>query len=200
MCSGSGVARTASRWSPPSAIALPADFPFAVDDLPAAPLDLVYIDDTVDVMLRLLPRPPSSRGSVRGTSRTTARGGRQPADQLRHEPPRPDHSAGRHGPHPCPVFHLCQLPRAGELRVSPAAARGPAHVFVEMLRRFDSGQVSYFSAPPGATRGRSATAEKFLVINGTAWTFHVTYGQRFEALVDGEVPRVVNTVPGWAHT
>jgi UDP-2-acetamido-2,6-beta-L-arabino-hexul-4-ose reductase len=77
-------------------------------------------------------------------------------------------------------------------------------IFVEMLKTQDSGQVSYFTAFPGVTRGghyHHTKTEKFLVIKGIALF-------RFRNLVSDEVvqintsgdsPKIVDTVPGWVH-
>src|SRR5437867_8839626 len=76
--------------------------------------------------------------------------------------------------------------------------------FVEMLRTSDSGQISYFTARPGITRGEHyhhSKTEKFLVIKGAArFRFrHIVTDETFEVRVDGDDARVVETVPGWAH-
>ena len=78
-------------------------------------------------------------------------------------------------------------------------------IFVEMLRTCDSGQFSYFTAHPGVTRGshyHHTKTEKFLVIKGFArFGFrHVVTNQSYEVFSSGEVPQVVQTVPGWAHS
>lgn len=80
-------------------------------------------------------------------------------------------------------------------------ARG---VFVEMLKTKDSGQFSYFTAHPGITRGghyHHTKTEKFLVISGKAhFRFrHITSGEYYELFTEGEVPKIVETVPGWSH-
>ena len=77
-------------------------------------------------------------------------------------------------------------------------------VFVEMLKTQDSGQISYFSAHPGITRGdhyHHSKAEKFLVIKGTArFAFrHLVSGETFELNSLGGEARIVETVPGWVH-
>lgn len=77
-------------------------------------------------------------------------------------------------------------------------------VFVEMLKTPDSGQFSYFTAPPGITRGEHyhhTKTEKFLVIHGQArFRFrHLLTGEIVELYTDGGVPQVVDTIPGWAH-
>lgn len=76
--------------------------------------------------------------------------------------------------------------------------------FVEMLKTNNSGQFSYFIAYPGVTRGghyHHTKTEKFLVIQGRArFRFsNIKTGERHEIDVDGKVPEVVDTSPGWAH-
>jgi UDP-2-acetamido-2,6-beta-L-arabino-hexul-4-ose reductase len=80
----------------------------------------------------------------------------------------------------------------------------PRGVFVEMLKTQDSGQFAYFTAHPGVTRGghyHHSKTEKFLVIQGEAkFRFrHMQSGQVHELMTRGEVPRIVETVPGWTH-
>jgi UDP-2-acetamido-2,6-beta-L-arabino-hexul-4-ose reductase len=77
-------------------------------------------------------------------------------------------------------------------------------VFVEMLKTFDSGQFSFFTAHPGITRGghyHHTKNEKFLVINGKALF-------KFRNIITNEIvtietseqsPTIVETIPGWAH-
>jgi UDP-2-acetamido-2,6-beta-L-arabino-hexul-4-ose reductase len=76
--------------------------------------------------------------------------------------------------------------------------------FVEMLKTTDTGQFSFFTAHPGITRGghyHHTKTEKFLVINGKAsFKFrHISTGEFYELIVDGEESRIVETVPGWSH-
>lgn len=85
----------------------------------------------------------------------------------------------------------------------------PAHgdergVFVEMLKTPDAGQFSFFTAPPGVTRGghyHHTKTEKFLVIRGKArFGFrHMLTDERYEVVTDGATPQIVETVPGWTH-
>lgn len=77
-------------------------------------------------------------------------------------------------------------------------------VFVELLKTQDSGQFSFFTAHAGITRGghyHHTKTEKFLVIKGKArFGFrHVLTGAFYEVLTSGDLPQVVETVPGWAH-
>ena len=76
--------------------------------------------------------------------------------------------------------------------------------FVEILKTRSSGQISYFTAHPGITRGghyHHTKTEKFLVIRGQArFKFrHIATGESYELFVSGESPEVVDTVPGWSH-
>lgn len=80
----------------------------------------------------------------------------------------------------------------------------PRGVFVEMLRTERSGQFSFFTAHPGVTRGghyHHSKTEKFLVISGTArFKFrHMVSGETHELVTDGSRAEIVDTVPGWAH-
>lgn len=80
----------------------------------------------------------------------------------------------------------------------------PRGEFVEMLKTKDAGQFSYFTAYPGITRGghyHHTKTEKFLVIRGTAlFKFrHMLTNERFEQITSGDLPTVVETIPGWTH-
>lgn len=80
----------------------------------------------------------------------------------------------------------------------------PRGAFVEMLKTHDSGQISYFTAHPGITRGghyHHTKTEKFLVIRGEAlFRFrHLLTDELVELRTSGTVPQVVDTIPGWAH-
>ena len=77
-------------------------------------------------------------------------------------------------------------------------------VFVEMLKTSDSGQFSYFTAHPGITRGghyHHTKTEKFLVIKGHAlFRFrHLQTKEFVELRTSGDLPQVVDTIPGWTH-
>ena len=77
-------------------------------------------------------------------------------------------------------------------------------IFVEMLKTSDSGQFSFFTAHPGITRGghyHHTKSEKFLVIKGSAcFRFRdILTDEKYEILTTGEIPQVVETIPGWTH-
>lgn len=76
--------------------------------------------------------------------------------------------------------------------------------FLEILKTEDSGQFSYFTAYPGVTRGghyHHTKTEKFLVVKGEAlFKFrNMDSGETHALEVSGELPQIVETVPGWAH-
>lgn len=80
----------------------------------------------------------------------------------------------------------------------------PRGVFVEMLKTKDAGQFSYFTAHPGITRGghyHHTKTEKFLVIKGLArFGFrHIETGATYTRETSGDLPEVVETIPGWSH-
>jgi len=80
----------------------------------------------------------------------------------------------------------------------------PRGVFVEMLKTKDSGQFSFFTIGPGMVRGghyHHSKTEKFLVVKGKAhFRFrHLVTGEFHEMFTHGDVPEIVETVPGWTH-
>ena len=77
-------------------------------------------------------------------------------------------------------------------------------MFAEMLKTKDSGQVSFFTAKPGITRGghyHHSKNEKFLVLQGEAkFRFrNLISDQKYEVLTSGKKLEIVETAPGWAH-
>ena len=80
----------------------------------------------------------------------------------------------------------------------------PRGVFVEFVKTTNSGQFSYFTAHPGVTRGghyHNTKTEKFLVLKGNAlFKFrNLNTGKVLEIKTEGKSPRIVDTIPGWAH-
>jgi UDP-2-acetamido-2,6-beta-L-arabino-hexul-4-ose reductase len=76
--------------------------------------------------------------------------------------------------------------------------------FVEMLKTQDSGQFSYFTVLPNITRGEHyhhSKTEKFLVIKGNARFkfYHLHTAETYELIVNGDKPKIVESIPGWAH-
>ena len=201
------------KWCRPNYNSMVATFchniarglPITVHD-PAALLRLLYIDDVVEAMIQMLDPGDVRSGLVEvGPVYATSVG--DVAAMLE------EFAASR---------RTLTIPRVGvgftralystyvsylppdEFAYGLRRHADPRGIFVEMLRTVDSGQFSYFTAPPGVTRGEHyhhSKTEKFLVVKGTArFGFrHVVTDETFEILVEGDASRVVETVPGWAH-
>ena len=76
--------------------------------------------------------------------------------------------------------------------------------FSEIIKTNNSGQVSYFTAHKGVTRGghfHNTKNEKFLVVKGKAlFKFkNRLSGEKFQLETSDKEPVVVDTVPGWSH-
>ncbi|MBT2342230.1 MULTISPECIES: UDP-2-acetamido-2,6-beta-L-arabino-hexul-4-ose reductase [Pseudomonas] len=181
------------------------DLPITINN-PAAPLQLVYIDDVVKSFIEVMDGNVAKGPylDVQPVYDTTVGA---LADQLQaFKRSRETMVIERVGTglvralystylsyFPPEVFTY-ELPKHGD-------ARG---VFVEMLKTPDAGQFSYFTAHPGITRGghyHHSKTEKFLVIKGHAcFRFrHIVSGEFYELYTDGDTPQVVETVPGWTH-
>ena len=77
-------------------------------------------------------------------------------------------------------------------------------VFAEVLKTYDSGQISFFTSKPGITRGEHfhhSKSEKFIIIKGKArFRFrHMITNERFEIHTSSDNIQVVETIPGWVH-
>jgi len=181
------------------------DLPLRIDD-PAATLMLVYIDDVVEGLIGYLrsfqegdaamARVPEYRTSV-GELAATLQAFRESRDSLR---------LGRVGDGFLRALYATYVSYLPTDRFDYPVAQyaDPRGRFIEMLKTTDSGQFSFFTAVPGATRGghyHHTKTEKFLVMRGRArFRFrHMRSGERFELETRGEEPRIVETIPGWAH-
>ena len=76
--------------------------------------------------------------------------------------------------------------------------------FVEMLKTKESGQISFFTAKPGVTRGghyHHSKIEKFLVIKGKAkFRFmHILTKEFKEIYLTDNNTQIVESIPGWSH-
>ena len=201
------------KWCKPNYNSVVATFchniahglPIQIHD-PEAALRLVYVDDVVSALIAALDAPES--GVIQGAAApeyATTLG--KLAEQIK--------AFGD-----CRVALLTERVGAGLVRALYATYvsylpndrfayevplyADPRGVFVEMLKTPDCGQFSYFTAHPGVTRGghyHHTKTEKFLVIRGRAlFRFrHLLTGELFELTTSGEKPKVVDTIPGWAH-
>ena len=170
------------------------------------PLNLIYIDDVVEIFLGLLASPGTGGRFVEaGPVYTTTVG--EIADTIQSFPQtRKSLVTERVGTGLLRALHATYL---SFLPPEQFAYDVPRYVdsrgeFAEMLRTPDCGQVSYFTAHPGVTRGEHyhhSKTEKFLVVRGTArYQFrHIVTKETYEIVVRGEEGRIVETVPGWTH-
>lgn len=76
--------------------------------------------------------------------------------------------------------------------------------FVEMLKTVDSGQIGYFTALPGVTRGghyHNVKVEKFLVVSGLArFRFeNISTKEVMTIRTSGGSAEIVESIPGWSH-
>ena len=178
--------------------------PIAIHDS-AAPLHLVYIDDVVATMTRLLDAgTPPGRVAVEPTYDATV--GQVAAILQSFVSSRPSNTVPPTGAglvRALYATYLSYLPAADFSYALPRHT-DPRGTFVEMLKTATCGQFSYFTAHPGVTRGghyHHSKTEKFLVVKGMArFGFrHVVTNEKHELVVDGDAPTVVETVPGWVH-
>ena len=200
------------KWSRPNYNSAVATFcyniahglPIRVDD-PAAKIRLVYIDDVVTAMLELLSAGAGrSSVDIEPTYSTTV--GDVVATITEFAESRQTLTTPRVGNGLTRALYATYMSFLSPEQFAYGLRRhsDSRGVFVEMLRTLDSGQVSYFTAAPGITRGEHyhhTKTEKFLVVKGRArFGFrHIITGESYEIIVSGEESRVVETVPGWAH-
>ena len=201
------------KWARPNYNSVVATFchnlarglPIRVDD-PAAPLTLLYVDDLIDQWRALIAAPPTQSGVVEAAAihQTTVgevegliRGfaGGRASGQVG--------SVGSGLERALYATFVAALP-AEEFSYPLAAHTDARGSFIEMLKTPASGQVSYFTAHPGVTRGghyHHSKVEKFLIVHGEAlFRFrHIVSGDAHQIRTSAERPMVVETVPGWTH-
>ncbi len=179
--------------------------PIQVNNSTAA-LRLVYVDDVVDAFLRLLAAPLTTTEFAEAGPVYETTVGEVAAVIESFRESRQNLTTPRVGAGLVRALYSTYLsylePAAFEYPVPVHA--DPRGEFVEMLKTPDSGQFSYFTAHPGVTRGEHyhhTKTEKFLVIKGRArFGFrHILTDETYERTVSGEVPEVVESIPGWSH-
>ena len=179
--------------------------PIAVND-PSVPLRLVYVDDVVGAMVRLIHPSDIQPGVIEVVPIHCTTVG-ELAEMLHafaaSRDTRLTLRVGTGFTRALYATYVSYLP-PGSFSYALTRHADPRGVFAEMLKTPDSGQFSFFTAPPGITRGghyHHTKSEKFLVVKGRArFGFrHIVTGESHEIVVSGDESRVVETVPGWAH-
>lgn len=199
------------KWARPnynSAVAtfchnLARGLPIRIDD-PAAALSLLYVDDLIDQWARLIAAPPSESGFIEahGVHHTTVG---KVADLIAAFAANRElvGDVGVGLERALYATFVAALPT--EAFSYPLVAHtDPRGSFTEMLKTRGSGQVSFFTAHPGVTRGghyHHSKVEKFLIVRGEAlFRFrHILSGDLHEVRTCAEQPVVVETIPGWTH-
>jgi UDP-2-acetamido-2,6-beta-L-arabino-hexul-4-ose reductase len=181
------------------------DLPIQISD-PLADLQLVYVDDVVNALIASVENP--ANGFVRAVvaQEYTTNVGELAAQIRAFGECRNTLMTERVGTgfvRALYASYVSYLPHEKFSYQVPqhADSRG---VFVEMLKTNDSGQLSFFTAFPGVTRGghyHHTKTEKFLVIKGEAlFRFrHLLTNQLVELHTSGTKAEIVDTIPGWSH-
>lgn len=179
--------------------------PLSIND-PAAPLTLVYVDDVCDHLLAFLDAPPpglswpvvapSHETSVGEVARLVTQMA-QTREALRVG------ATGQGLERALYATLLSHLPPE-RFSYSVPSYGDPRGRFVEAVKTPNAGQLSYFTQVPGVERGghyHHSKSEKFLVVRGAArFRFrHLLTGERVDVDAHASDPRIVDTIPGWAH-
>jgi UDP-2-acetamido-2,6-beta-L-arabino-hexul-4-ose reductase len=178
--------------------------PLRIDDA-AAPLSLLHIDDLIGQWLPLVAHRPESGIVEPANVHHTTVGA--VAEIISSFPARRRQGnveglgAGLSGALYSTYVAAIPVDQAN-LPLDPKTDR--RGTFVELLKTDLSGQLSFFTAHPGVTRGghyHHSKVEKFVVVQGRArFRFrHVLSGEEFELIGSADQPKVVETIPGWTH-
>lgn len=181
------------------------DLPITIHD-PAAVVELVYIDDVVAAFVALLDGR-DEEGAYPDIAPVYATTVGEIADRLRaFKASRQTLMPGNVGTGFSRALYATYL---SYMKPSDFAYHLTVHGdsrgdFAEILRTPDAGQVSFFTAHPGVTRGghyHHTKNEKFLIVQGEGrFRFrHLVSGETAEIVANGTEPRIVETVPGWSH-
>lgn len=182
--------------------------PLTIHD-PARALTLVYIDDVIDRLVALIgPQEPIASGFLAVEPQYDTTVGEM-AELIRSFPKNRDTlvvpPTGHGLVRALYATYLSHLTPPHFAYDVPVHGRNDTRgIFVEMLRTDGNGQMSYFVAKPGVTRGghyHHTKNEKFMVLTGRArFGFrHILTDERYELEVEGGEGRIVETIPGWAH-
>ena len=207
------LANVFGKWCKPNYNSVVATFchniirglDIVIDDA-SSKIDLIYIDDLVKVFIDLLENKTNSSELIHTIDSYSTTVGELASDiNLIHEKRLSQYVEDVGSGYMRALYstYLSYLDKDNFIHdlISNNDERGN---FVEMLKTKNSGQVSFFSAHPGVTRGghyHHTKNEKFLVILGTAkFRFKNMLNQEyFEINVNSNKPQIVETVPGWAH-
>lgn len=170
----------------------------------SAPLRLVYVDDVVEAVLKLIANGAIDPVEIEPIYETTVGGLVAELTTLRDS--RQTLVTGAVGKGFRRALHATYLSylQPKDFAYPLVAHTDPRGTFAEMLRTPDAGQFSFFTAHPGITRGghyHHSKTEKFLVVQGKArFGFrHIVTNETHAIYTGADLPQVVETVPGWSH-
>lgn len=201
------------KWGKPNYNSVVATFCHQVSrGLPVSVADcdkdlrLVYVDDVVRMIIEALENPIPAIQYVQVTPEYSIKLGKLAETIQSFRESRDSLYVGRVGSgliRALYATYVSYLPSERFFYDLPSHAdfRG---TFVEMLKTLDSGQISYFTAYPGVTRGahyHHSKSEKFLVVRGQAlFRFrHLLTHEIVEFHVNGAKPQIIDSIPGWSH-
>ena len=173
---------------------------------PSSAIRLVYIDDVVEQFIDVMDAKPAEAPflNIKPEYNITVGELAEQIDAFRDS--RDNLNTGTVGSGLTRALYSTYLSYLQPAQFSYEVTRheDPRGAFVEMVKSPDSGQVSFFSAHPGVTRGghyHHSKNEKFLVVAGQAcFRFrHIVTGDFYELRTTGEKSEIVETVPGWTH-
>lgn len=199
------------KWSRPNYNSVVATFCYnIINDIeieihdPEASIDLIYIDDLCDILIRHVSEPSLStqplkpvRSITIGALASKLMEFKQNAGSLYVEKVGAGLTRALYSTY-ISFLHTenfsYTVPRYTDQRGD----------FVEFLKTKESGQFSFFTAHPGVTRGghyHHSKTEKFLVLRGEAlYRFrNILTDESYEIEVKDTDARVVETIPGWSH-
>lgn len=171
---------------------------------PDTGLRLVYVDDVIEAILKLIAADGTLSVAVEPIYETTLGELAKTVEELRDS--RNTLLTGAVGVGFKRALHATYLSylRPEAFSYPLMAHTDPRGMFAEMLRTPDAGQFSFFTAHPGVTRGghyHHSKTEKFLVVQGKAsFGFrHILTNEVYTLETSGDQPQIVETVPGWSH-
>lgn len=181
------------------------DLPIKVND-PSVELEVVYIDDLVEDFIKLLDSKPKQEVFLDVSTSYKVTVGELREHILKFKDSRQNlivENVGSGFIRTLYSTYLSYIP-VSSFHYSVPVYTDERGSFLEMLKTKDSGQISFFTAKPGVTRGghyHHSKNEKFLVVKGSAsFKFrHIETDEKFEICVSDERYEIVETIPGWAH-
>lgn len=181
------------------------DLPIQVND-PSFELSLVYIDDVVDELVKVIQGEGSGREVLSVQPVYKIKLG-DLADQIKvFKKSRDSLITEKVGSGLVRKLYSTYLSYLSpeQFSYSIPSYGDERGMFAEMLKTKDSGQFSFFTAGPGVTRGghyHHSKTEKFLVVQGEAkFGFrHVVTDEMHEIVTTSKELKIVETVPGWSH-